>query len=143
MTCQESKTLSLFAEQHGSQITVTDTYLAVVGYRTRNTKRLQTDTDCFGSICSILAAFLDSDGTTYNISPFCVLKADRLSLFTRLIRIESGSFADGVSFLYVFDAVGVQGFDDTFDTTVLAFEFYFSNHSFFPPYIIRDVDQCV
>ena len=59
------------------------------------------------------------------------------------IRIESGSFADGVSFLYVFDAVGVQGFDDTFDTTVLTFKFYFSNHSFFPPYIIRDVDQCV
>ena len=42
-----------------------------------------------------------------------------------------------------FDAVGVQGFDDTFDTTVLTFKFYFSNHSFFPPYIIRDVDQYV
>ena len=44
-------------------------------------------------------------------------------------------------FFDVFDAVSVQGFNDTFDTTVLAFEFYFSNHSFFPPYIIRDVDQ--
>ena len=36
-----------------------------------------------------------------------------------------------------------KGFDDTFDTTVLTFKFYFSNHNFFPPYIIRDVDQYV
>jgi hypothetical protein len=25
----------------------------------------------------------------------------------------------------------------------LTFKFYFSNHNFFPPYIIRDVDQYV
>ena len=53
------------------------------------------------------------------------------------------SFTDSVSFFDIFDAVSVQGSDNLFDTTVLAFEFYFSNHSFFPPYIIRDVDQCV
>ena len=56
---------------------MTDTYFTVVSHRARNTECLQTDTDGFGSIGSILAAFLDSDGTTYNISPFCVLKADK------------------------------------------------------------------
>ena len=34
-------------------------------------------------------------------------------------------------------------FPDVYKRQVLAFEFYFSNHSFFPPYIIRDVDQYV
>ncbi len=53
------------------------------------------------------------------------------------------SFANCVSFFDVFDAVCVQSSNDAFDTTVLTFKFYFSNHSFFPPYIIRDVDQCV
>ena len=122
---------------------MTDTNLTVVGYRTRDTESLQTDTDSFGSVSSILAAFLDSDSCTYYVSPLCIFETDRLSFFTRFIRIKSGSVADGVSFLDVLDAVSVQGFNDAFDTTVLTFKFYFSNHNFFPPYIIRDVDQYV
>ena len=143
VTCKESETFSFFAQQHSSEVTVADTNLTVVSNRTRNTECLQTDTDSFCSFSSVCAVLLKSDCSTYHISPFCVFKTDRLSFFTRFIRIKSGSFADSVSFFDVFDAVSVQGFDDTFDTTVLAFEFYFSNHSFFPPYIIRDVDQYV
>ena len=44
--------------QHSCQVTMTDTNLTVVGYRTRDTESLQTDTDSFGSVSSILAAFL-------------------------------------------------------------------------------------
>jgi len=143
VTCKECETFSFFAKQHSSQVTMTDTNLTVVSYRTRDTECLQTDTDSFSSFSSVCAVLLKSNCSTYHISPFCVFKTDRLSFFTRFIRIKSGSFADCVSFFDVFDAVSVQGFNDTFDTTVLAFEFYFSNHSFFPPYIIRDVDQCV
>ena len=53
------------------------------------------------------------------------------------------SFADGVSFFDVFDTVSVQSGQNLFDTAVLAFKFHFSNHNVFPPYIIRDVGQCV
>ena len=141
VTCQESETFSFFAQQHSSEVTMADTNLTVVSYRTRDAESLQTDTDSFSSFSSVCATFLDSDCTTYHIRPFCIFKTDRLSFFTRFIRIKSMSFTDSVSFFDIFDAVSVQGSDNLFDTTVLAFEFYFSNHSFFPPYIIRDVDQ--
>ena len=37
-------------------------------------------------------------------------------------------FADSVSFFDVFDTVSVHSSKNLFDTTVLAFKFYFSNH---------------
>ena len=141
VTCQESETFSFFAQQHSSKVTMADTNLTVVSYRTRDAECLQTDTDSFSSFSSVCATFFNSNGSTYNISPFCIFKTDRLSFFTRFIRIKSMSFTDSVSFFDIFDAVSVQSSDNLFDTTVLAFEFYFSNHCFFPPYIIRDVDQ--
>ena len=131
VTCQESETFSFFTQQHSSQVTMTDTNLTVVGYRTRDTECLQTDADSFGSVSCIFATFLDSDSSTYYVSPLSIFKTDRLSFFTRFIRINSSSFADSVSFFDVFDTVSVQGFDDTFDTAVLTFKFYFSNHNFF------------
>ena len=42
-----TEALSLLAQQHGSQVTMTDTNLTVVGYRTRDTESLQTDADSF------------------------------------------------------------------------------------------------
>ena len=71
---------------------MTDTNLTVVSYRTRDTECLQTDTDSFSSFSSVCAVLLKSDSSTYYISPFCIFKADRLSFFTRFIRIKSGSF---------------------------------------------------
>ena len=47
------------------------------------------------------------------------------------------------SLLNRLDTVLVQCSKNLFDTTVLALEFYFSNHSSFLLIIIRDVDQCV
>ena len=84
---------------------MTDTNLTVVSYRTRDTECLQTYTDSFGSISSVFATFLDSDSSTYYVSPLSIFKTDRLSFFTRFIRINSSSFADSVSFFDVFDAV--------------------------------------
>ncbi|EJX08780.1 hypothetical protein EVA_03106 [gut metagenome] len=108
VTCQESETFSFFAQQHSSQVTVTDANLTVVSYRTRNTERLQTDTNCFSSISSICATFLQSDSSTYYISPLCVFETDRLSFFTSFIRIETIRFADSISFFDVFNTVFVQ-----------------------------------
>ena len=87
---------------------MTDTNLAVVSYRTRNTKCLQTDTDSFSSFSSVLAALLNGDGATYNVCPFCIFETDGLSFFTSLIRIETMSFADSIGFFDVFDTVCVQ-----------------------------------
>ena len=143
VACQKSEAFGFFAQQHGSQIAMTDTYLTVVGHRTRNAECLQADADCFGSFGCVLTTFLDGDGATYNISPFGIFKTDGLGFFASLIRIETMSFADSIGFFDVFDTVGVQGSKNLFDTTVLAFKFYFSNHNVFPPYIIRDVGQYV
>ena len=44
-SCQASETFSFFAQQHSSEVTMADTNLTVVSYRTRDTECLQTDTD--------------------------------------------------------------------------------------------------
>ncbi len=80
VACQESEALGLLAQQTGSQITVTNTYLAVVSHRTRDTEGLQTDTDSLGSVSGVLAAFLQRDSGTYYVSPLGVLKTNTLGL---------------------------------------------------------------
>ena len=102
MTSQESEALCIFAEQTGSQVTVADTYLTVVSYRTCDTECLQTDTDCLSSVSSICATLLDSDGSTYYVCPASVFETDRLSFLTHCIRIDTLGVADS---LCVFDTV--------------------------------------
>mgnify|MGYP000606311573 CR=1 FL=1 len=128
MTSQECETFCFFTKQTSCQVTMADTNFTIVGNRTGDTECLQTDTDSFGSFSSVFATFLQCNGRTYYVSPLGIFETDRLSFFTSFIRIKSGSFADCVSFFDVFDAVFVQSSNDLFDTTVLAFEFYFSNH---------------
>ena len=57
VTGQEGEAFGLFAEQTGSEVTVTETYFTVVGNRTGDTERLQTDTDGFGSVGAFLQPF--------------------------------------------------------------------------------------
>ena len=94
VTCQESETFSFFTQQHSSKVTMAATNFTVVSYRTRDAECLQTDTDSFSSFSSVCTTFFNSNGSTYNISPFCIFKTDRLSFFTRFIRIKSMSFTD-------------------------------------------------
>ena len=134
MTSQEGEALSLLAQQTGSQVTMTDTYLAVVSHRTGDAESLQTDTDSLGSISSIRATLLQSDGATYYISPLGVLKTDHLRLFAGLVRIQASCFADGISLFDVLDTIFVQGSENLLHSAVLALKFHFSNHIAGPPY---------
>ncbi|RWX47527.1 hypothetical protein H206_06341 [Candidatus Electrothrix aarhusensis] len=43
MPGQKGEATGVFVEQHGSQITVTDTHLAIFSNRARNTKGLEAD----------------------------------------------------------------------------------------------------
>ena len=77
------------------------TNLTVIGYRTGNAETLKADTDVLGSLDSALVTglltLLESDGATYNVSPLGVLKADRLSLLTSLVRIDAVAVTNLVS----------------------------------------------
>ena len=76
------------------------TYLTAVSNGTRDAECLKADTD--GSCCvgCSAAVFLDGDGCAYGVSPFCVLKADRLNAFDQLVNVNAGSLGD---FLALFD----------------------------------------
>ena len=126
VTCQESEALGFLAEKASGKVSVTKTNLTVVGNRARDTERLETDTDSLGSVGSILAALLDSDGSTYHVSPLSVLEADGLSFLASEIRIDTGFLANFVSFLNVFDSVLIQSSDNLLDATILRLKFNFS-----------------
>ena len=98
---------------------MTETYLTVVSHRAGNTESLQTDTDSLSGVSSILAAFLQRDGTTYHIRPLCVLKADTLRLLTSEIRVKTILFTYLVSLLDRSDTIGIQRGEDLFLAAVL------------------------
>ena len=52
VTSKESEALGLVAQQHGAQIAVAQTHLAVLGHRTVDAERLQTFADLAGGIRS-------------------------------------------------------------------------------------------
>ncbi len=101
------------------QLTVTDTNLAVVSNRTRDTERLQTLTDIVCCLDSILGFFLQCNGSTNYISPLCVLETDHLCLLASLVRVDASSLANFVCLLDRSDTVCVQTSENLLDTTVL------------------------
>ena len=94
VTSQEGEALSLLAEQTGSQVTMTQTHLTVVGNRTGDTEALQTDTDSLGSVSGSLHTLLDSDSGTTNVCPLSVLEANALCVLTHLIGVNTSFFTN-------------------------------------------------
>ena len=134
---QEGEALSLFAEQTGCQVAVAQTYLTVVSDTSGDAESLQPDTDSLSALSSVFAALLDSDSSTGNISPLCILKADALCVLANLIRIDAQLVANFVCLFEVLDAIGLEGSVDLCLTTLLAFVLNFSNHTVVPPYSLR------
>ena len=120
---EEGEAFGLFAQQTGGEVTVAETYFAVVGYRAGNAEGLQADTDGFGSFGGVFAAFFQGDGATYDVGPLGVFEADGLGLFAGFVGVKTILVADGVCLFDVFDAVFVESSDDLFDTAFLALEF--------------------
>ena len=129
VTSQEGEALSLLAEQTGSQVTMTQTHLTVVGNRTGDTEALQTDTDSLGSVSGSLHTLLDSDSGTTNVCPLSVLEANALCVLTHLIGVNTSFFTNLVGFLNTIDAILFQSSKNLVDTALLTLKLYFSNHS--------------
>ena len=134
---QEGEALCLFAEQTCCQITMSQTYLTVVSHTSGDAESLQSDTDGLGALGSALAALLDSDSSTGDVSPLCIFKADALCVLANLIRIDAQLVANFVCLFEVLDAIGLEGSVDLCLTTLLAFVLNFSNHTVVPPYSLR------
>ena len=84
---QKGETFGLFAQQTCSQVTMSETHFAVVGYRTRDAESLQAYANGFGGIGSIGTTFFQSDGRTHNVSPFGIFEADFLRFFAGQIGV--------------------------------------------------------
>ena len=72
--------------------------LSLVCNRSRDTECLKTFSDCSSSVSSSSAVFFDCDSSTYNVSPACIFKTDRLDSFYLIVNIQSSIFCDFFSF---------------------------------------------
>ena len=122
MTCQERETFGFLAEQHRRQIAVSETDLAILSHRPRQTERLQSLTDGFGCFVCFAASFLDGDCRTRDISPAYIFKADRLNAPGDLIRVDPLILADFLRVLKRSDTVSCKGFVDFFYLSVVIFK---------------------
>ena len=106
-----------------------DTYLAVVGYGTGDAEALQAFADIISGLNSILCAFLECNGSTYNVGPLGILEADHLRFLTSLVGVETSLFTNFVCLFDRSDTVCVQTSKNLLDATVLRFELNFSKHN--------------
>ena len=58
VTCKEGKAAGFLAQEHGGQIAVAKTHLALVGNAARNAEGLKTDTDGLCGVGGVLQPFL-------------------------------------------------------------------------------------
>ena len=132
VSCQEGKALRLFAEEACGEVAVPESYFAVVCHGTGDAECLQAFANGFSSVGSVLATFLEGNGSPYDVCPFGVLETDVLGLLAFQIRVDAVRGADGFSLFDGGNAVCVQYFIDLLDTAVLTFKSYFSFcHSMF------------
>ena len=89
VTCEEAEALGLLGEKHLTEVTVTETDLAVLGNRAGNAEGLESLADSGCSVCCLGAALLDSDSCAYGVCPYCVLEADRLCRANDIIAVDT------------------------------------------------------
>ena len=112
MACQEAEALGILFQKHLSKVSMSQTYLTLVCYRTRNTESLKALSDGCSSLGSLAAVLLDCDSGAYDVSPACVLKADRLNALDLVVYIQSGVLRNLLSFLDGSNAIAVQNLID-------------------------------
>ena len=120
VACEECEALGLLAQKTCGQITVTQTYLAVIGYRSGDAEGLKTLADSLGGVGGVGAALRDGDGGAHDVSPLGVLEADGLRLLTHLVRIDALGVADGLGLLDAVDSVLGEHLVDVVDSALVA-----------------------
>ncbi len=108
MAGKETEALGLLLKEHLAQVSMSQTYFTGIGNRTRDTKCLQSLSDCCGCVRCPLAALFDRDRSAYGISPARVLKTDRLNAFDLIVYVQTGIFRDLLRLFNRGDAVFVQ-----------------------------------
>ena len=89
MSCQKAEAVGFLRKQHGAQVAVAEAHLAVFGNRAGNAESLQADSDRGSRIGRLGATLLQRNRCTYRVSPYRILKADRLSLADDLVTVDS------------------------------------------------------
>ena len=105
MSREEAEALGLLGKEHFTEVSVTETNLAVFGYRAGDTEGLETDTDSGSGVGSLNAALFDGDSGTYSVSPNSVFKADRLCSSYNLVAVDTGGKSDFFTFFDRLDSV--------------------------------------
>ena len=92
MAGQEGEALGLVPQQHGTQIAVSQTHLAVLGNRAGDAEGLKADADGLGSLSSGLHVLLQGDSRAHAVGPAGIFKADGLDALDDLIGVKTGGF---------------------------------------------------
>ena len=108
MAGQESEALGFLVQQHGAQVAVADTDLALIRNRTGNAEGLQGGADPLGGFRSVLRAFLDGDSGAQFIGPLYILEADGLGALHDGVGVDALAVGERFDFFKIFESVFVQ-----------------------------------
>ena len=122
VTGQEGEALGLVPQQHGAQIAVAQTDLAVLGDGAVDAEGLQADADGLGGLGGGLDALLQRDGRAHGVSPAGVLKADGLNALDDLIGVEALRLADLAALFHGGDAVLSEDAVDLVNSSFVTFK---------------------
>ena len=89
MAGEECEALGVLFQEHLAKVSMSETNLAAVSYGSRDTEGLKSLTDSGSSLSGRAAVLLDCDCCAYGVSPFCVLKADRLNALDLMVYIKT------------------------------------------------------
>jgi len=134
MACQKCKTFCLLSQQHSAQITVTQAYISLFRNGTRNTKRFQSDTDCFRCLGSGSDTFFQRNCTAQSICPACILKCNRLNIFYNFIWVEPFLLTKGARLFETGKAILGKTLFYFGNSSFFAFKHDIVSHRFCPPY---------
>ena len=112
MSREEAEAIRLLGKEHLAEVAVSETDLSVLGDRTGDAERLQTDADRSRRIGSLGAARLDGDRRAYGVRPDRVFKADGLRAAHDLVAIDALGKAD---LFALFDGGNAVLFEDAVD----------------------------
>ncbi len=119
---EEAEAASLLREEHGAEVAVAETDLAVVRNGARHAERLQAFADGFRSVDGRLDVLLDGDGSAERVRPLRVLERDRLEILYDLVRVDALVFADLLRILDGGNPILLADFVDFVNTALIAFE---------------------
>ena len=138
VTGEEREALGVVGQEHGAQVAVAQTDLAVLGDGARDGEGLDTLTDDGGSLRGGPGALLDGQRAAQGVSPLSVLERDGLGVVHDLAGVHALVEADLLGFLEGGNAVLSEAGVDLLNATLVTFE---SNSHGYSPSLSLLVDR--